>query len=213
MNGCGGGTDAATGIEPEELARARCYLLFAGLLHRPPDAEFLASIGILDGGPETPLLTALGDLGRCARTMSADAVRQEYSDLFHGLGGTTINPYESYYRTGFMYEKPLAELRRTFDRLGIQGTRSTGDPEDHAAAIFEAMAGLITGAYGPPARPSVQKDFFAKHIQPWIPDLFGDLAATADAKLYSAVGVAGQAFLQTEARAFEQIAGHDPAGG
>ncbi len=198
-------TDAAVGTEPEELARAKCYLLFANLLHRPPNADALASIGTLEGGSETPLLTALGDLGRCARTTSAEAARQEYGDLFHGLGGTTINPYESYYRTGFMYEKPLAELRRTFGRLGIQGTRSTGDPEDHAAAILEAMAGLITGAYGPPADPALQKEFFAKHIQPWMPGLFRDLAARADAQLYRAIGGAGQAFLQTEVRAFAQI--------
>ena len=200
----GGGTLSSLNIE--DRSRSQCYLLFSGLLHAPPTAELLAAAATLEGAGEAALLGALGELGGCARTMPGEAVRNEYDDLFLGLGEAGINPYQSYYLTGFLYEKPLAELRRTFRDLGIRGARATGDPEDHAAAILETMAGLIVGTFGPPASLPSQKDFFLQHVWTWIPVLFRDLAEHPGAVFYRAVGAAGGAFLETEQRAFEQIA-------
>ncbi len=202
--GSGGGTPSSLDIE--DRSRAQCYLLFSGLLHAPPAADLLTAAAALEGAGEAALLGALGALGGCARTMTHEAVRHEYDDLFLGLGEAGINPYQSYYLTGFLYEKPLAELRRTFRDLGVRGARTTGDPEDHAAAILETMAGLIAGTFGPPASLPSQKDFFSQHVWTWIPALFRDLTEHPEAAFYRAVGAAGGAFLETEQRAFEQIA-------
>ena len=199
--------EAPPGPPVEDRARARCYLLFAGLLHAPPGADLLAATAALQGGGDAALPAALGALGGCARTMTPEAVRHEYDDLFLGLGEAGLNPYQSYYLTGFLYEKPLAELRRTFRDLGLRGARTTGDPEDHAAAILETMAGLIAGTFGPPAALPAQKDFFSRHVWTWIPALFRDLVAHPDAVFYRAVGAAGGRFLETEQRAFAQVAG------
>lgn len=199
----GGGTSSSPDVE--DRSRAQCYLLFSGLLHAPPAADLLAAAAALEGDGEAALLGALGELGGCARTMAHEAVRREYDDLFLGLGEASINPYQSYYLTGFLYEKPLAVLRRTFHDLGIRGARATGDPEDHAAAILETMAGLIAGTFGPPASLPSQRDFFSQHVWTWIPALFRDLAEHPEAVFYRAVGAAGGTFLETEQRAFEQI--------
>ncbi len=203
-NASGGGTPSSLDIE--DRSRAQCYLLFSGLLHAPPTADLLATAAALEGAGEAALLGALGELGGCARTMTREAVRHEYDDLFLGLGEAGINPYQSYYLTGFLYEKPLAELRRTFRDLGIRGARATGDPEDHAAAILETMAGLIVGTFGPPVSLPSQKNFFSRHVWTWIPALFRDLVEHQEAVFYRAVGAAGGTFLETEQRAFEQIA-------
>ena len=200
----GGGAPSSPDVE--DRSRAQCYLLFSGLLHAPPAADLLAATAALEGDGGAALLGALVELGGCARTMTHEAVRHEYDDLFLGLGEAGINPYQSYYLTGFMYEKPLAKLRRTFRDLGIRGARTTGDPEDHAAAILETMAGLITGTFGPPASLLSQKDFFSQHVWTWIPALFRDLVQHPEAVFYRAVGAAGGAFLETEQRAFEQVA-------
>ena len=200
------GSGAPSSPDVEDRSRAQCYLLFSGLLHAPPAADLLAATAALEGDGGAALLGALGELGGCARTMTHEAVRHEYDDLFLGLGEAGINPYQSYYLTGFMYEKPLAELRRTFRDLGIRGARTTGDPEDHAAAILETMAGLIAGTFGPPASLPSQKDFFSQHVWTWIPALFRDLVQHPEAVFYRAVGGAGGAFLETEQRAFEQVA-------
>ncbi len=206
MSGASGKVRGRPAPSAEDRSRAQCYLLFSGLLHAPPGAEMLAAVAALEGTPDVPLLGALGTLGTCARTMPHDAVRREYDDLFLGMESAGIHPYQSRYLTGFLYEKPLAELRRTFRSLGVRATRSTGDPEDHAAAILEAMAGLITGTYGSPALLASQKTFFRAHIWNWIPALFRDLAAHPDAVFYRATGSAGDLFLDTERRAFEQVA-------
>ena len=202
---------AAGGAPPsppdvEDRSRAQCYLLFSGLLHAPPTAELLAAAGAFEGDGDVALLGALGALGGCARTMTREAVRHEYDELFLGLGEASINPYQSYYLTGFLYEKPLAELRRTFRDLGIRGARTTGDPEDHAAAILETMAGLIAGTFGAPASLPSQREFFLQHVWTWIPTLFRDLVEHPEAAFYRAVGAAGGKFLETEQRAFAQIA-------
>ncbi|MCY3701146.1 MAG: molecular chaperone TorD family protein [Rhodospirillales bacterium] len=199
------GDDSAPHLDAEDRSRSQCYLLFSRLLHAPPAPGLLAATAALQGDADLSLLGSLNKLGACARQMTEEAIRHEYEDLFLGLGEAGINPYQSYYLTGFMYEKPLAELRRTFQNLGVRATRSTGDPEDHAAAILEAMAGLIAGTFGPPATLPSQKDFFDRHIWTWIPALFNDLAVHPDAVFYRAVGSAGAAFLDTEQRAFEQV--------
>ena len=214
MSAGSAGEDTAPLPGPEDRSRSQCYLLFSGLLHAPPAPDLLAATAALQGDADLSLLGSLSKLGACAREMAEEAIRHEYEDLFLGLGEAGINPYQSYYVTGFMYEKPLAELRRTFQDLGVRATRSTGDPEDHAAAILEAMAGLIAGTYGSPAPLSSQQDFFDQHIRTWIPTLFSDLAVHPDALFYQAVGLAGAAFIETEQRAFEQVSpmarGHGP---
>jgi len=197
--------DTAPLLDAEDRSRSQCYLLFSGLLHAPPAPDLLAATAALQGDADLSLLGSLNKLGACARQMTEEVIRHEYEDLFLGLGEAGINPYQSYYLTGFMYEKPLAELRRTFQDLGVRATRSTGDPEDHAAAILEAMAGLIAGTFGSPAPLPSQKDFFDQHVWTWIPSLFSDLAVHPDAVFYRAVGSAGTAFLETEQRAFEQV--------
>ena len=63
----------------------------------------------------------------------------EYHALFIGLGRSELLPYGSVYLTGFLQEKPRADLRQDLARLGLETTDETHEPEDHAGALCEVM--------------------------------------------------------------------------
>lgn len=189
----------------EELLRAQVYGLLARLLARAPDAAFLTALGALtgDGGPFGDALDRLAD---AARTTTPAAVLSEHATLFIGVGGSERTPYASFYLTGFLNEKPLAELRADMARLGIARADGVAEPEDHLAALFEMMAGLIGGAFGDPADLVEQQGFYDRHIGCWAGRFFADLRTSPSAAFYRAVAEVGQEFLAVEGRAFDLAA-------
>ena len=58
-------------------------------------------------------------------------------------------PHGSFYLTGFLNEKPLAELRDDLARLGVTRAEDVKEPEDHIAALCDVMAGMIRGRFRP----------------------------------------------------------------
>ncbi len=172
--------EAATNIPDEELYRARLYALLSRLLAAAPDAAALAALRTI-GDEASELGEAFGALARKAAAMTAAAAAAEYHDLFIGLGRGELVPYGSYYLTGFLHEKPLAELRRDLTRLGLERVAEATEPEDHIAALCEVMAGLIDGSFGDPAPLSAQRELFERHIAPWAGRFFADLEAAATA--------------------------------
>lgn len=194
----------APDVAEEERLRADAYGLLAGLLARPPGADMLAGLAALDGGAGggTPLADAFAALGRRAAAADPAAVRAEFDALFIGLSGGELSPYASYYRTGFLNEKPLAEVRAAMARLGIARAEDVHEPEDHIAALCEMMAGLIAGAFGAPAPLDQQRRFFDDHIAPWAGRFFADLERAGAADFYAGVGAVGRCFLDIETQAF-----------
>ncbi|WP_372398444.1 molecular chaperone TorD family protein [Azospirillum sp. HJ39] len=196
-------------VAEEELLRAQVYGLLARLLSRPPDAAFLTALGEMVGeGGEFG--EALDRLAEAALTSDPAAVEEEFTTLFIGVGGSERTPYGSFYLTGFLNEKPLAELRGDMARLGIARADGVSEPEDHIAALFEMMAGLIGGDFAPEDGGTVgldgQRIFYDRHIGSWAGRFFADLEASPSARFYRAVGAVGRSFLAVEARAFDLAA-------
>ncbi|CAO3419986.1 TorD/DmsD family molecular chaperone [Azospirillum endophyticum] len=196
-------------VAEEELFRAQVYALLARLLARAPDAAFLSALGDLAGeGGEFG--AALDRLAEAARDSAPAAVEEEFTTLFIGVGGSERTPYGSFYLTGFLNEKPLAELRTDMARLGIARADNVSEPEDHIAALCEMMAGLIGGTFAPEDGDIVgldgQRAFFDRHIGSWAGRFFTDLETSPSARLYRAVGAVGRSFLAVEARAFDLAA-------
>jgi len=125
----------------------------------------------------------------------------EYHDLFIGLTRGELLPYGSYYLTGFLNEKPLAELRARWQGSVSPGRRRQG-AGGHVAALCEVMAGLIDGAYGAPQPLAVQRGFFETHMAPWFGRFFADLEGAQAAVFYAAVGRLGRRFIEIESAAF-----------
>ncbi|HEY0832736.1 MAG TPA: molecular chaperone TorD family protein [Azospirillum sp.] len=155
---------------------------------------------------DAPLGAAFAALASAARTADPAEVAEEYGALFIGVGGGELSPYGSYYKTGFLNEKPLAELRADMARLGIARADDVREPEDHIAALCEMMAGLITGAFDEAATLDGQRAFFDRHVADWAPRFFTDLENAPSARFYRAVGTLGRAFFAVEGQAFDLAA-------
>ena len=203
-------TPEQRGISEADLQRAHLYGLLARLLGAPLNDETLDTIRSLEGecaDAETDLGKALASLGALAgRTVRAVA-EEEYTLLFYGMGsGGELNPYASHYLTGFIYDKPLAELRREMATLGMAASGTSSEPEDHIAYLCEIMHGLITGGLGGVTDLTTQKNLYVTHMAPWVGQFFTDLEGAESAALYMPVGTIGRLFMAIEADAFELAA-------
>ena len=187
-------------LAPEDSARADLYDLLAALLRAAPDAAMLRALAALEGDP-SPIGRAVDALARIAGSSTESAIAREYHDLFIGVGRGELVPYGSYYLTGFLNEKPLGLLRRDLARLGIERAEGVREPEDHIAALFEVMAGLIRGALGA-GEPREAAELFAAHIEPWAGHFFSDLEGAKGSTLYAPVGTLGRELVAVEAEAF-----------
>ena len=188
-------------IQAEERLRAYQYQLLARFLAAPPDAGLLRLASGLEGD-RTELGEALGALARLASRSTPEAAAREYHALFIGVTRGELLPYGSYYRTGFLYEQPLAELRKDMAGLGIARADEVKEPEDHIAALCDMMAGLITGGFGAPLGLAGQRTFFETHLAPWAGRFFADLEGARAAMLYTPVGTTGRVFMAIEQAAF-----------
>ena len=180
--------------------RAGVHELLARLLVREPDAETLdtlRAIGEVDAS-DGPLAMGWELLRAAAAKTDPERVRHEYNDLFIGVGRGELVPFGSWYLTGFLMEKPLAELRRELARLGIERRAGVVESEDHVASMHEAMALIIRSGEEIPFEE--QRAFFATHMAPWMGRFHEDLQTAAAADFYRAVGFFGSSFLEVERR-------------
>jgi len=196
-------TASPEALGAEDRARADVYALLGALLARAPDASFLDLLRqIPDSDPsnDATMVAAWATLKQAAERAECSALKEEYHDLFIGLGRGELVPYGSWYLTGFLMEKPLAELRIDLEGLGLQRQEEVHEPEDHIAALCETMSLLIlSDAQSGMER---QREFFGKHVAPWVQRFFGDLATAQSARFYRAVGLLGERFFEVETEGF-----------
>ena len=191
-----------TAVPEEDMQRAGIYALLSRLLAKPMDNDTIAFVRDL-AGDESPLGQAVNALAAMAKRTTQAVAEEEFTVLFYGFGaGGELSPFGSQYLTGFVYEKPLADLRRDLEELGIARADGVSDPEDHIAFVCEVMHGLITGAFGQPASLERQRAFFEKHLAPWAGHFFADMEKAKSAALYMPVGAIGKQFMEIERDAF-----------
>ena len=195
--GIGGGPD---GLTEEDRARADVYSLLGALLAKSPDREMLGllrGIEVPSGVPGMP--EAWRDLKLVAKEADADATVDEYFALFIGLGRGEIVPYASSYLTGYLMEKPLADLRSELNRLGFERHETVKEPEDHAAILCQFMGMIIAENR---LSLSDQRGVFERFVKPWMQDFFEDLEQAESATFYRAVGRLGKVFIGIEKHFF-----------
>jgi TorA maturation chaperone TorD len=189
----------ATEADEVDLARAAEYSLLATLLARSPDSEMLQRLSKLHGD-DTCLGLEHAALGKAASRTDTERAAREYFGLFIGLGRGELMPYASHYMTGFVHGRPLAKLRQTLQRIGIERAEAQTEPEDHAAILLEIMAGLSSGDIDTP--PGIEREFFGEHLAPWIGKFFSDLEKNNSVDFYAAVGKLGRTFMEIESQSF-----------
>ncbi|WP_299483904.1 molecular chaperone TorD family protein [uncultured Roseibium sp.] len=191
-------------IDPEDRARSELYDFLGLLLVKPADNALLKQVSDLQGD-ETALGRALGLISKVASVTSAETAEREFNALFVGLGRGELLPYASHYLTGFLNEKPLANLRSDMAKRGIGRAQDQREPEDNIASLMEMMAGLIVGRFGTVTSVAEQKQFFQAHIEPWAIHFYSDLEASESSVFYGAVGALGRQFMEIEAEAFGML--------
>jgi TorA maturation chaperone TorD len=188
-------------VAPEDQVRADLYALLGNLLLKVPSRATLEQLAALRG-EDGVIGSSINTLAQVATSMDSGSVEREYNVLFIGMGRGEVLPYASYYLTGFLHEKPLADLRGSMRELGIQRKEGVVEPEDHLGALCEMMAGMITGTFGQVMSIQTQKEFFNAHIAPWATHCFSDLEAAESAVLYAPVGSLGRLLMGIEQESF-----------
>jgi TorA maturation chaperone TorD len=189
-------------LEPEDQARADCYALLAALFGGAPDRALLRALGAAPRLPESPGQSfgpAYNRLLDASAAMDADAAKQEYDDLFVGVGKSEVDLHAAHWRNEPGGHRLLAELRAELARMGLARKPESSLYEDHFAALCETMRILITGRDETrPATIAEQRAFFAKHLGGWTDRLCDAIKLCPLANYYRRVAEFGECFMALE---------------
>ena len=193
----------------EETARAEVYGLLAAMYYAPPSAELMAQLRVAvteapaaGGFLEEPWRLVVG----AARDLSDAEVADEYDALFGGVGKPEVFLFGSHYLSGFLNEKPLAQLRGDLAALGLARDETMPETEDHVAYVCEVMRYLIAGDDVEVANLTQQQKFFSAHLQPWVTQMCDAIEAHPKARFYAALAGFTRAFMSVEAQGFDMLA-------
>jgi len=194
----------------EETARAELYGVISELFYAPPRAGLLAQLRV--AATDTPASGAyLEEPWRqfigVTREMDDASIQKEHDALFGGVGKPEVYVYASHFLTGFLNEKPLAQLRTDLAALGLGRDETTmSETEDHVSYVFEVMRFLVAGEDVSVSNLTHQAKFFAAHVQTWLPAFCDALQATPRARFYAALAELTRSFISVEAQGFDMLA-------
>lgn len=192
----------------EETARAEVYGLLAELYYAEPSQALYDNLCV--AATEAPAAGAVlegtwSELVAAARTLSLPEIRLEFDALFGGVSRPEVFLFGSHYLSGFLNEKPLAELRSAVAALGLGRDDAMSETEDHVAYLCEVMRYLIAGDDVAVANLTRQREFFSRHVQSWVQQMCEALAAHPKARFYRALAVFTQAFIEVESQGFDML--------
>jgi len=193
----------------EETARAELYGLIAELFYTPPRAELLALLRVATTDAPAPggfLEEPWRQLVGVSREMDDAQIQKEHDALFGGVGKPEVYVYASHFLTGFLNEKPLAQLRTDLAALGLTRDAATmSETEDHVSYVFEVMRFLVAGDDVSVSNLTQQTKFFATHVQTWLPALCDAIQAHPRARFYAALAELTRAFVSVETQGFDLL--------
>lgn len=192
----------------EETARSELYGLLSALYYAPPKGELHEALKVAATQAPAPgalLEASWTEVVAAARRCSPAAIKAEYDALFGGVGRPEVYLFGSHYLSGFLNEKPLALLRTDIAALGLARDETVSETEDHVAYVFEVMRYLIAGDDVEVANLTRQREFFSRHLLPWLPQMCETLALHPKADFYRALAGLTLAFINIEAQGFDML--------
>ena len=192
----------------EETARAEIYGLLAQLFYQVPSPELLAQlrVAVTDAPVAGGFLEEPWRQLVAASRVSTDAdIATEFNQLFGGVGKPEIYLYASHYVSGFLNDKPVARLREDLAALGLERDDSMSETEDHFACLCEVMRYLIAGDDVAVSNLTQQREFFAKHVQPWAHEMLDFILKHPRAQFFAQLAAFTQAFLNIETQGFDLL--------
>jgi len=196
---------------PEDLARSDLYGLIARFFHFPPDQELLDQIAASIPNDQeahdenAPLAKVWQAVVAVAKNNSAKAWQEEFDQNFISVGRPNVILNSSFYVAGHLNEKPLVELRRALDALGLESAEEITETEDHISALCEVMRYLIAGDDVGVSNLTNQRVFFNDHIRSWYDELCDAIEANPEMHLYHPVAALTREFLAVEAQGFDMV--------
>ena len=195
------------------------YNLLVSLFRKEPSGELLLSLADgmterIDASRNLHPLIADGweeinrSLIETPSEQLTDVVADEYVRLFIGPHGPKLNPYESFYFTGNLLDRPLANLRAHLKAIGIEKTEEYREPEDFLAFELEVMRWL-TAKQTTAANPEEEKswlehqvEFLKQHLLIWAPTCAEDIEKSEGARFYRGSAKILRGFLEMERTLF-----------
>ena len=197
--------DPAAIPAPEEAARADFYALLAALFHHAPDAKLLRTIALAPAmqGHEA-LSQAWSGLVAASAVMDGEALAQEYEALFVGVGKAKVSAYAGWYEAQAAAVPMRVRVAEELAALGLVRPAGVNEPQDHFAALFEAMRLLVAGGAGrAPAGLERQRRFFEAFVRPGAGRFLAAVREAPEANYYRKVAAVGEAFLAIEVESFD----------
>jgi TorA maturation chaperone TorD len=211
-------TDEMGGDREVAQFRQQHYGLFVTLLANEPTTDLLAALG-RDIGVRAEAARALHPLlGQGWETLAevlpgldADAATAEFLRMFIGPFQPESTPYESWYLTGQLFQKPLVDVRGFMKELGLEREEQRfPEPEDVLAFELEIMNWLVTrqlAAQSPQKEAEWlqrQEQFLREHLLVWAPACTEDMERTKSALFYRGVAQLLRGFLAWERAEFQR---------
>lgn len=169
------------------------YQLLARLFKAPADQDLLDMVSNIKlHNEDHDYASSWQNFKQITDQQDVELLDNEFHQLFIGLGRGEVVPYFSWYKTGFLMEKPLAQLRSDLQKLGFKRQQDNYEPEDHFSAISEIMALLISDNL------KEQAPFFTGYIDPWFTQFFNDVQKTNTGVFYPAIAKLGEMFIELE---------------
>jgi TorA maturation chaperone TorD len=208
--------DARVPPQDEERSRADCYRLLSRLFYAAPDAALLAGIAgsaslaidnLAAAAPAPAHVNAAGnayarafsELQATACGADADALRQEYDDLFVGAGKARTTTYTAGYAVPHAPGGHLLELRQWMAGRGLGRRVGAFEMEDHISAICDIMRWLIERE----CAIEDQREFFDRFVYTGAIRFCTAVQTASVESFYCAVASLAQAFLAVEKEAFD----------
>jgi TorA maturation chaperone TorD len=189
-------------LPAQDAARADLYAIIGRFFYDAPDAALLAAIvpwGDEKASESGPLGAAWHELREACGRADLAALKQEFDDLFVGVGKSEITPFSSRYVKGVAPDHHLVRLRQLLEswRLGRRGAAT--ETEDHVSGICDVMRLLILDG-----RPiDEQCLFFNEFVYSGLVPFCEAIGRSARASFYRCVAQFALAFLTVEKAAFD----------
>ena len=195
--------DSAGALEAEDRARANFYGLISRLFYAPADPNLLAEIcgsgGAGEGGGG--LYGAWRGLQEVCHSAYPAVVRQEYDNLFVGVGRAAVTPYLSGYAETSSPDRYLVRLREQLAAWGLGRREGVFEVEDHISGVSDVMRWLIQVR-----RPlEQQREFFEVFVYRGAIPFCAAAHKTPLASFYKPVAAFAAAFFELEKKAFEMV--------
>jgi TorA maturation chaperone TorD len=197
------------------LARKNMYGFLSHIFLSEPTEEIVDTLGnpaFLSNLSEMEFNGALGYFKSFSESLNGniDGLGREYSRLFIIPDKKYyVTPYESVYLTGLLSQAPTVQVKRIYDKNGLEISSDFDDFPDHIGIELEYMHYLCkreAESWGSNDEENIikylndEKEFLEKHLGVWVENLSEKILKNSENDFYKGVAELLTAFIEYDKR-------------